>query len=100
MKNKMDDLRNALFVELETLQDEDGFRDDNGTIDKSKVELAIRRADAVNDVAGKIMELTKIQLEAVKIANDMGIMAELPDTLGIKENGYGNSRKALGTARY
>lgn len=98
MKNKMEDLHNALFAELETLQDEDSFRDESGNIDKAKVELAIRRADAVSGVAGKIMELARIQLDAVRLAENMGMSAELPDTLGIKEASYGNSRKALGKA--
>ena len=85
MKNKMEDLHNALFVELETLQDEDSFKNDDGKIDTAKVELAIRRADAVSDVAGRIMELQKLQLDAVKVAFANGINVEMPKTLGIEE---------------
>ena len=89
MKNKMIDLHNALFAELETLQDEDSFRDSDGNIDSGKVELAIKRADKVSDVAGRIIELQRLQLDAVKMAIDNGIAVSLPETLGLED-----SRKA------
>ncbi len=85
MKNKMADLHNALFIELETLQDEDSFKDEEGKIDSAKVELAIKRADAVSGVAGKIMELQRLQLDAVKTAFANGINARMPETLGIED---------------
>lgn len=83
MKNKMIDLHNALFQELECLQDEESFKDEEGNIDSAKVELAIKRADKVSDVAGKIMELQRLQLDAVKIAINNGFEVEFPETLGI-----------------
>lgn len=89
MKNKMIDLHNALFAELETLQDEDSFKDKDGNIDTAKVDLAIKRADKVSDVAGKIMELQRLQLDVVKMAFDNGINAKIPETFGIED-----SRKA------
>ena len=95
MKNKLEDLYNALFVEIETLQDEDSFKDEDGSISKEKAELAIKRAEAVNKIVDSAMVLTRLQLDAVKIATDLGMSAELPDTLGIKENVNGNARKAL-----
>lgn len=85
MKNKMIDLHNALFVELETLQDEDSFKDAEGNIDSAKVELAIKRADAVNDVAGRIMDLQRLQLDAVKLAMNSGFNVSLPETLGLED---------------
>ena len=86
MKNKMIDLHNALFAELESLQDEDSFRNEDGEIDNAKVELAIKRADKVTDVAGKIMELQRLQLDVVKMAFDNGIGVKIPETLGIEDN--------------
>lgn len=86
MKNKMIDLHNALFAELESLQDEDSFRNEDGEIDNAKVELAIKRADKVTDVAGKIMELQRLQLDVVKTAFDNGISIKIPETLGIEDN--------------
>lgn len=86
MKNKMIDLHNALFAELESLQDEDSFRNEDGEIDNAKVELAIKRADKVTDVAGKIMELQRLQLDVVKMAFDNGISVKIPETLGIEDN--------------
>lgn len=88
MKNKMIDLHNALFAELESLQDEDSFKDENGNIDNTKIELAIKRADAVSGIAGRIMDLTRIQLEAVRIADNMGMPIQLPETLGAQEIDY------------
>ena len=85
MKNKMADLHNALFMELETLQDEDSFKGEDGKVDTAKVELAIKRADAVSGVAGKIMELQRLQLDAVKMAFSNGINVKMPETLGIEE---------------
>lgn len=99
MRNKMIDLHNALFAELETLQDTDSFCGEDGKLDREKAELAIRRADAVSDVAARIMELTRLQISAVKTAESMGIAARMPETLGIEEAGGGNAGKALGTPR-
>lgn len=86
MKNKMIDLHNALFAELESLQDEDSFRNEDGEIDNAKVELAIKRADKVTDVAGRIMELQRLQMDVVKMAFDNGISVKIPETLGIEDN--------------
>jgi len=84
MKNKMIDLNNALFAELERLQDEDEFKDENGKVDQSKVELAIKRADAVSGVAGRIMEAQRLQLDAVKVALSNGVKVAMPETLGLE----------------
>lgn len=86
MKNKMIDLHNALFAELESLQDEDSFRNEDGEIDNAKVELAIKRADKVTDVAGRIMELQRLQMDVVKMAFDNGISVKIPETLEIEDN--------------
>lgn len=86
MKNKMIDLHNALFAELESLQDEDSFRNEDGEIDNAKVELAIKRADKVTDVAGRIIELQRLQMDVVKMAFDNGISVKIPEILGIEDN--------------
>lgn len=85
MKNKMIDLHNALFVELETLQDEDSFKDDDGKINMDKVEIAIKRADKVSDIASKIIDLQNLQLNAYKLAIYSGANVNFPETLGIEE---------------
>lgn len=85
MRNKIIDLHNALFAELEALQDEDSFKDENGNIDNTKVEIAIKRADAVNSIAGRITELTRLQLDVVRVADNMGMSIQLPETFGAKE---------------
>lgn len=100
MKNKMIDLHNALFAELEALQDNESFYDDDGNLDKEKAELAIKKADMVNNVAGKIMDLARLQIDAVKTARSMGMVMKIPETFGIEEVKDGNAWKALGTPRH
>lgn len=85
MKNKLSDLQNALFLELEMLQDEDNFKDEEGNIIQEKVDLACNRADKVNNIAGSIMELGRLQMQALVMANKMGIYAKMPELLGIEE---------------
>lgn len=85
MKNKMIDLHNALFAELEALQDEDSFYDEDGKFNREKAELAIKRADSENEVAGKIMDLARLQLDAVKTAKSVGFTMKIPETFGIEE---------------
>ena len=85
MRNKMIDLHNALFAELEALQDEESYRDAEGNFDKARAEAACRRAEKVSEVAGKIMDLQRLQLDVVKTAYDNGIDVKIPDVLGIEE---------------
>lgn len=85
MKNKMVDLHNALFAELEALQDEDSYYNNDGKFDKERAEHVVMRANAVSGVAGQLMELAKIQLEAVKTADRIGLFPKMPETLGIEE---------------
>jgi hypothetical protein len=53
MKNKMSDLRNHLFETLEALRDKDQPMD-------------IARARAVCDVAGKLIDSAKVEVELIK----------------------------------
>lgn len=53
MKNKMEDLRNHLFATLEALQDEDNPMDTN-------------RARTIAEVAGKLIDSAKVEVEFLK----------------------------------
>ena len=85
MNTKLSDLNNILFAELEALQSDGMFENEDGSLKREAVELACMRADKVCDVSGKIIELQRIQLDAVKTAHDMGLYVKMPDVLGIEE---------------
>jgi hypothetical protein len=65
MRNKMTDLNNHLFAQLERLGDED--------LSNEKMESEIKRAKAVADVAKTIVESAKTNIEAMKILEKAGV---------------------------
>ena len=71
MKNNIADLNNILFEQLERLMD------DSGEID---IEQESKKAEVVCKVSDKILEVGKVQLEAMKIVGEYGLSKEeLPD---------------------
>lgn len=62
MKNKLGDLNNHLFEQLERLNDED--------IKGEKLIEEINRAKAINSVAAKIIDNASLVLEAKKAFDD------------------------------
>lgn len=74
MKNKLTDLNNHLFEQLERLNDED-LKDD-------KLKEEIERAKAVTHVASKIIENGSLVLEARKLMdNKINENLKLPEML-------------------
>lgn len=71
MKNKMEDLRNHLFATLEALQDTDK-------------PMEIERAKAVAEVAGKLIESAKVEVQFMQVtglktdSSFMGAIEQLP----------------------
>lgn len=59
MKNKLADLNNHLFVQLERLSDED--------LTAEKIEQEVRRTEAIVDVSEQIVRNATLQLKAVEI---------------------------------
>lgn len=60
MKNKMDDLRNHLFETLELLKDEEKPMD-------------IERAKAISNIAGRLIETAKVEVDYLKVTgHDQG----------------------------
>lgn len=64
MKNKLSDLNNHLFAQLERLSEED--------LTPEQIEIEAKRADAIVSVADQIARGAELQLKAVKIIADHG----------------------------
>lgn len=59
MKNKVEDLRNHLFAELERLGDED--------LEGEALDAEIQRARAISGVAASITETAKVEVDYLKV---------------------------------
>ena len=64
MKNKLTDLNDHLFTQLERLCDED--------LSPEQIEVEVKRADAIVQVADQIVRGADLQLKAVKVLADHG----------------------------
>lgn len=65
MRNKIQDLNNHLFAQLERLGEED--------ISSDKLEIEINRSKAITTIASNIVESSKVTIEAMKIMEKSGI---------------------------
>lgn len=76
MKNKLSDLNNHLFAQLERLADE-GLTGGN-------LEQEIKRGEAVAKVADQIVRSASVQLQAAKLVSDHGFdpTPHLPEVVG------------------
>jgi benzoyl-CoA reductase/2-hydroxyglutaryl-CoA dehydratase subunit BcrC/BadD/HgdB len=61
-KNKLSDLNNHLFEQLERLNDEE--------LTDEQLTKEIERTRAMESVAGKIIDINKLSLDAVKMLNN------------------------------
>ncbi|ETX26697.1 hypothetical protein [Roseivivax isoporae] len=79
MKNKLSDLNNHLFAQLERLSDEG--------LDAEKLEQEVARAEAIVQVADKITGNADLQLRAARLFAEHGqsIMPMLPQIGGGSE---------------
>lgn len=76
MKNKLIDLNNHLFAQMERLSDEETVGD--------KLAEEIERSRAVANVARNIIDNAKLALEAQKALDDSMRIRRLPEMLGIE----------------
>lgn len=65
MKNKLSDLNDYLFEQIENLCDED--------LTGEKLEAAIIKADKIADISKVIIQNQALQLNAIKTAYDCGV---------------------------
>lgn len=72
MKNKLTDLNNHLFAQLERLADEDLAPD--------QIEQEVRRADAIVDLSEQVLQIANTGLKAAKLFAEHGdaILPHLP----------------------
>lgn len=80
MKNKMSDLNNILFEQLERLQD------DENTKDEESFKKEIERSKAVMGVSSQIIKNTAVMLQAAKFAVEYGDGAKTAVARLIGEN--------------
>lgn len=76
-KNKLEDLNNHLFAQMERLNDEE--------LTEEEVKREVVRAKAVSGIASQIINNTKTALEIVKLKHDMCVSpGEIPKLLTIE----------------
>lgn len=78
MKNKLTDLNDHLFAQLERLSDED--------LKPEQIELEAKRGKAIVAVADQIVKAASLQLQAAKLVSEKGnIRPLLPSVIAVAE---------------
>ena len=77
-RNKLVDLHNHLFAQMERLQDEDLKGED--------LQLEIKRTKAVSDLGKQIIANASLTLDAAKMAYAEMPSGQLPDHLRVKSD--------------
>jgi len=77
MKNKLIDLNNHLFEQIERLNDDDIMQGD-------KFEKELQRSKALSNLAAQVINNAKVALEGFKAIND-GTVKRAPEMLGAGE---------------
>ena len=72
MKNKLADLNNHLFAQLERLADD--------TLDPEAVEREVKRTDAIVDLSDQVLRIADTSLKAAKLYAEHGasVLPHLP----------------------
>lgn len=77
-RNKLSDLNDHLFAQIERLNDED--------FDDVQIERETKRANALSGLASQIIGTHKIVLDAAKlVANNKNGVKGLPETFGLNK---------------
>ena len=67
-KNKITDLNNLLFAQMERLNEDE--------ITPEQLELEMKRTQSMTNIADKIIESNKVTIEAMKIMAKAGVSVE------------------------
>lgn len=76
MKNKLSNLNDYMFMQIERLSDE--------SITPEELEKEIARGKAINDIAKTVVDNARLVLAAVK-ARDDGLITVVPEVIGIEK---------------
>jgi len=78
-RNKISDLNNHLFAQLEKLNDDD--------LTGEQLDNEVQRAKAMSNLAGQIISSTKLTLDAIKMAHKGDInFNDIPNMLNQKND--------------
>jgi len=74
-KNKLKDLNNHLFAQLERLSDED--------YSEEKIETEIKRAKAISGLASEVLKIAKLSVDVTKmVSSGQCFPDKLPEMIG------------------
>ena len=77
-RNKLEDLNNHLFAQLERLGDED--------MDSKELEEEIKRAKGITDVAKQVIDNARLSLEGARFVYDEGTLIKpIPEQFKVNE---------------
>lgn len=77
-RNKISDLNDHLFAQLERLNDE--------TMKPEKMELEFEKARAISSVAAQIIKANKLTIDAMRLMSSGSVgPSDMPDTFGLKK---------------
>jgi hypothetical protein len=77
-RNKISDLNDHLFAQLERLNDED--------IKGEALDTEVIRAKAISNVAGQIIKANKLTIDAMRLVSNGSIgPQDMPDNFGLKQ---------------
>lgn len=68
MKNKLIDLNNYLFEQLEKLNDDE--------LSESELSTQITKAETISKISKTIIEAASLQLDAIKVAAENGVIKQ------------------------
>ena len=78
MQNKLEDLNNHLFEQIERLQDDEVCHD------MMSIEAEVAKSGAISKLAQGIIDIGNLQLNAIKIAKDDNMRLSIPNQFGIE----------------
>ena len=94
MKNNLADLNCHLFEMLERLEDDEIIEDE------AKLKLELKRGKMICQVSGQILNTARLQVQALRLAEDTGLInEELPALIATKDSARMSERKFLEARR-